>query len=264
MCHTSTVRVARILKRVAAISEPTDVYNESAGARRAGKSVRVRRRSASDPGLGKEPMDENSLHSTAVHHAGSSLGSLHEVDRLCVPVVEDAEMDPGRGASKAEPRRRWAEHARAVAAPSAAPRGDPPAFAFEGDANFDWPAALLCVAANEADDGIVDEAHIPDSGAAQLDDGRGGGGGSDALRRAAASGTPSQPFDARTPDFPGVAAYDLGGHGEGIDHGHQGHHGFSGNPVRRGDGDGDDEFTEEHATVMWDILGNHFPDEKGN
>ena len=52
-CHTSTVRVARIRKRVAASGDRADPHAGSTGTRRTGDSVWVRRPSASDPGLSR-------------------------------------------------------------------------------------------------------------------------------------------------------------------------------------------------------------------
>lgn len=249
-CHTSTVRVARIRKRVAASSECTGEDKGSAGARRTGESVWVRRVSASDPGLGGEPTDRSSLRSSAMHHDRSLPDTLNEAVQLCEPVFEEAQMEPRRGAHKAEPRRK-----------SPAARDASPAFALPMDDNFDWSAALLRVTANDAGDGVVDETRIrTDSGAAPRDDGRFGGSG---LRLDANSETPSPPFGGRAPDFPGVAAFDFGGDGEG---GHRaaagGHRGFPGIPLPGGHDDHD--FTVEHARMLRDIVEGDFLDEKGN
>ena len=148
-CHTSTVRVARIRKRVAASSECTGEDKGSAGARRTGESVWVRRPSASDPGLGGEPTDRSSLRSSAMHHDRSLPDTLNEAVQLCEPVFEEAQMEPRRGAHKAEPRRK-----------SPAARDASPAFALPMDDNFDWSAALLRVPAHDAGDGVVDETRI--------------------------------------------------------------------------------------------------------
>lgn len=235
MCHTNTVRMSRIRKRVAASGERVDPDGGSTVTRRTGEVVWARRPSASDPGLCGEVTEDSSRRESAMRAGGSSQNALDDPGWLCQLLVpEHSEPEPGGGASMAAPpRRRPAKGARAAAAFAAAPAGGARVHA-RGDADgrhpairppstehllptddvFDWPDVLVRIAAEEVGDGNFDETRFPDSvadasAAPRRGDGRFGG------VTETTAGTPSPPFGARALAFPTVPVYGLGGDGDG-------------------------------------------------
>ena len=245
MCHTNTVRVSRIRKRVAACGERMDPDGGSTGTRRTGEVVWVRNPSASDPGLGRELTEDSARRESAVRAGGSFQDALNVNDPgfLCQLVPEHSEPEPGGGASMAAPPRRKPA-AGARAARGDADGGHPairdsPELASPTVDLFDWSDVIERIAAEEVEIGNVDETRIPDSVAGASPAPRRGdsrfGGSTPPLD--AAAGTPSPPFGARAPAFPGVPVYGPGGDGAGLDHAHHGRGGVPGSP-ERGDGDG--------------------------
>ena len=114
MCHTNTVRMSRIRKRVAASGERVDPDGGSTVTRRTGEVVWARRPSASDPGLCGEVTEDSSRRESAMRAGGSSQNALDDPGWLCQLVPEHSEPEPGGGASMAAPpRRRPAQGARA-------------------------------------------------------------------------------------------------------------------------------------------------------
>ena len=255
--------MARIRKRVAASGEGTDPRAGSTGTRRTGESVWVRRPSASDPGVSRALTADSLVRSVSMRMGGSFPGTLNEAGQLCEPVAEDAEKEKATGQKAEPPRRRSAEMARGAASAAAQRLHDPPELALPQVDVFDWPGALLRMAANDAGDGNVDETSTRDLGKTQRDD---VGFGGAPLRLDADEGTPSPPFGARLPgDFPGIPAYDFGGDSAGLDDGRGGFPGspggggFPGSPVGGG---GHGEFTMEHARLMRGIVEGTLPDEE--
>lgn len=247
MCHTNTVRVSRIRKRVAACGERMDPDGGSTGTRRTGDVVWVRRLSASDPGLGGELTVDSSRRESAMRAGGSFQDALNDPGLMCQLLPEHSEPEPGGGASMAAPPRRHriqslitkpAEGARAAAAFAAAPAGgervhargdadgrhpairDSPEFALPTDVLYDWSDVLVRIAAEEVGNGNFDETRFPNSvadadaavAAPRRGDGRFGG---STPHLDATAGTPSPPFGARAPAFPGVPVYGQGGDGDG-------------------------------------------------
>ena len=230
MCHTNTVRMSRIRKRVAASGE----RGGSTVTRRTGEVVWARRPSASDPGLCGEVTEDSSRRDPFMRAGGSSQNALDDPGLLCQLLVpEHSEPEPGGGASMAAPpRRRPAQGARAAAALAAAPAGGARVHA-RGDADgrhpairdstelvlptvdvFDWPDVLLRIAVEEVGDGNFDETRFPDSvadasAAPRRGDGRFGG------VTETTAGTTSPLFGARAPAFPAVPVYGFGGDGDG-------------------------------------------------
>ena len=236
MCHTNTVRVSRIRKRVAACGERMDPDGGSTVTRRTGDVVWVRHPSASDPGLGGELTVDSSRRESAMRAGGSFQDALNDPGLMCQLLPEHSEPEPGGGASMAAPpRRRPAEGARAAAAFAAAPAGgervhargdadgrhpairDSPEFALPTDDLYDWSDVLVRIAAEEVGNGNFDETRFPNSVADASAEPRRGDGrfGGSTPHLDATAGTPSPPFGARGPAFPGVPVYGQGGDGDG-------------------------------------------------
>lgn len=94
---------------------------------------------------------------------------------------------------------------------------DSPEFALPTDDLYDWSDVLVRIAAEEVGNGNFDETRFPnsvadDSAAPRRGDGRFGG---STPHLDATAGTPSPPFGARAPAFPGVPVYGQGGDGDG-------------------------------------------------
>lgn len=221
MCHTNTVRVSRIRKRVAACGERMDPDGGSTGTRRTGDVVWVRRLSASDPGLGGELTVDSSRRESAMRAGGSFQDALNDPGLMCQLLPEHSEPEPGGGASMAAfaaaPAGGERVHARGDADGRHPAIRDSPEFALPTDDLYDWSDVLVRIAAEEVGNGNFDETRFPnsvadDSAAPRRGDGRFGG---STPHLDATAGTPSPPFGARAPAFPGVPVYGQGGDGDG-------------------------------------------------
>lgn len=221
MCHTNTVRVSRIRKRVAACGERMDPDGGSTGTRRTGDVVWVRRLSASDPGLGGELTVDSSRRESAMRAGGSFQDALNDPGLMCQLLPEHSEPEPGGGASMAAfaaaPAGGERVHARGDADGRHPAIRDSPEFALPTDDLYDWSDVLVRIAAEEVGNGNFDETRFPnsvadDSAAPRRGDGRFGG---STPHLDATAGTPSPPVGARAPAFPGVPVYGQGGDGDG-------------------------------------------------